>query len=99
MLAHAAIRRLMYEAAQDSGQRPEDLFFVHAVRVLTHACPRRRQFPPEQWQSWKQSLLLELASGRAVQSRGKRNPRGVQRKMSNLRIRRRSEPLNQGISP
>jgi hypothetical protein len=42
---------------------------------------------------------VELASGRAVQSRGKRNPRGVKRKMSNFRIRRRSEPLNQRISP
>jgi len=34
-----------------------------------------------------------------VQSRGKRNPRGVKRKMSNFRIRRRSEPLNERITP
>jgi len=34
-----------------------------------------------------------------VQSRGKRNPRGVKRKMSNFRIRRRWEPLNQRIAP
>jgi hypothetical protein len=38
-------------------------------------------------------------AGRAVQSRGKSNPRGVKRKMSNFRIRRRSEPLNQRITP
>jgi hypothetical protein len=46
MLAHAAIRRLMYEAAQDSGQRPEDLSFVHAVRVLNRRLPEAAAIPP-----------------------------------------------------
>jgi hypothetical protein len=89
----------MYEAAQESGQRPEDLSFVHAVRVLNRRLPEAAAIPPEQWQSWRLSLLREIASGRAVQSRGKRNPRGVKRKMSNFRIRRRWEPLNQRIAP
>ena len=46
MLTHAAIRRLMYEAAQDSGQRPEDLSFVHAVRVLNRRLPEAAAIPP-----------------------------------------------------
>ncbi|CAE6877965.1 IS4 family transposase ISCARN35 [Paraburkholderia aspalathi] len=46
MLTHAAIRRLMYEAAQDSGQRPEDLSFVHAVRVLNRRLPKAAAVPP-----------------------------------------------------
>ena len=54
-------------------------------------------FPPEDWPTWRMSLLKEIARGRAVQSRGKRNPRGVKRKMSGFRIRKRSEALNQPI--
>lgn len=46
MLTHAAIRRLMCEAAQDSGQRPEDLSFVHAVRVLKRRLPEAVAVPP-----------------------------------------------------
>jgi hypothetical protein len=46
MLTHAAIRRLMYEAAQDSGQRPEDLSFVHAVSVLNRRLPEAAAVPP-----------------------------------------------------
>lgn len=46
MLTHAAIRRLMYEAAQDSGQRPEDLSFVHAVRVLNRRLPEAAAISP-----------------------------------------------------
>jgi hypothetical protein len=88
----------MYEAAQNSGQRPEDLSFVHAVRVLNRRLPEAATVPPEQWENWRTSLLAEIARCRAVQSRGKSNPRGVKRKMSNFRIRRPSEPLNQRIT-
>jgi hypothetical protein len=45
------------------------------------------------------SLLKEIARGRAKQSRGKHNPRGVRRKMSGYRVRKRSEPLNRVITP
>ncbi len=45
------------------------------------------------------SVLGEIASGRAVSSRGKRNPRGVKRKMSNFNLRKRGDPLNQPCDP
>jgi hypothetical protein len=48
-----------------------------------------------QRQSWLESLLAEMASVRAVTSRGKRNPRGVKRKMSHFNLRKRGDPLNQ----
>ena len=44
------------------------------------------------------SLLKEIARGRARQSRGKHNPRGVKRKMSGYRVRKRAEPLNRVIT-
>ena len=46
MLTHAAIRRLMYEAAEHSGQRAEDLSFVHAIRVLSRRLPEVAAIPP-----------------------------------------------------
>ena len=46
MLTHAAIRRLMYEAAEHTGQLAEDLSFVHAVRVLARRLPEAGALPP-----------------------------------------------------
>ncbi len=61
--------------------------------------PRPPLFPPEQRQFWLDSVLGEIASERAVTSRGKRNPRGVRRKMSNFNLRKRGDPLNQPCVP
>jgi hypothetical protein len=44
---------------------------------------------------WRNALLTEIAAGRCVSSRGKRNPRGVKRKMSNFAVRHRGAPLHQ----
>ena len=63
------------------------------------ACLLVSLFPPVQRQSWFDSLLAEMASERAVTSRGKRNPRGVKRKMSNFNLRKRGDPLNQPCDP
>jgi hypothetical protein len=63
------------------------------------ACRPPAPFPPEQRESWLHSILREMADGRAVTSRGKRNPRGVRRKMSNFALRQRGDPLNQPCSP
>jgi len=40
-----------------------------------------------------------MASERAVTSRGKRNPRGVKRKMSKFNLRKRGDPLNHPCEP
>jgi len=63
------------------------------------ACRLPAPFPPEQRKSWLDSVLSEIAGGRAVTSRGKRNPRGVKRKMSNFNLRKRGDPLNQPCAP
>ncbi|MCC5885611.1 MAG: IS4 family transposase [Gammaproteobacteria bacterium] len=46
LLAHAAVRRLMTEAAAASGVEAETLSFVHAVRVLKRRLPGAGAFPP-----------------------------------------------------
>ena len=44
------------------------------------------------------SMLMEIAAKPSVKSRGKTNPRGVKRKMSNFNLRCRGQPLHQ-IAP
>jgi hypothetical protein len=39
LLTHAAIRRLMTQAATATGQAAEDWSFIHAVRVLKRRLP------------------------------------------------------------
>ena len=63
------------------------------------ACLPLPLFPPEHRQRWLDSILAEIASGRACFSRGLRNPRGVKRKMSNFNLRKRGDPLNQPCRP
>lgn len=46
LLAHAAIRRLMTQAATATGQTAEDLSFIHAVRVLKRRLPASAAIPP-----------------------------------------------------
>lgn len=46
LLAHAAIRRLMTQAAAATGQAAEDLSFVHAIRVLKRRLPAAAAIPP-----------------------------------------------------
>jgi hypothetical protein len=45
-------------------------------------------------EKWRDAWLDEIAHGRCVSSRGRLNPRGVKRKMSNFKVRRRGEPLH-----
>jgi hypothetical protein len=44
-------------------------------------------------------MLDEIAAGRTVSSRGRFNPRGVKRKMSNFNVRHRGALLNQKHEP
>ena len=44
-------------------------------------------------------MLAEIARGRCVSSRGRFNPRGVKRKMSNFNVRHRGELLHQRHCP
>jgi hypothetical protein len=46
LLAHAAIRRLMTQAAATTHQAAEDLSFIHAVRVLKRRLPASVAIPP-----------------------------------------------------
>ena len=46
MLAHFAIRSLMHEAARQRGRDPDDLSYLHAVRVIRRNIITHRSVPP-----------------------------------------------------
>jgi hypothetical protein len=48
---------------------------------------------------WCDAMLDEIAAGRSASSRGRFNPRGVKRKMSNFNVRHRGELLHQKHEP
>jgi hypothetical protein len=48
---------------------------------------------------WCDAMLDEIAAGRCVSSRGRFNPRGVKRKMSNYNVRHRGEVFQQKHKP
>lgn len=54
LIAHAAIRRLMTQAAAATHQAAEDLSFIHAVRVLKRRLPASAAISP-----WAQAVLAE----------------------------------------
>ena len=47
LLAHLAIRTLMYQAALHDGVDPDRLSFTGALRVLRRAIPRAQRTPPK----------------------------------------------------
>ena len=100
LLAHFAIRQLMVQAAWPHGLDPDRLSFTHAVRVIKRKMPQAAAVPPpERLASWLDAMLAEIARGRCVSSRGRFNPRGVKRKMSNFSVRHRGAVLNQRHQP
>ncbi len=99
LLVHAAIRHLMTDAAAQTGQAAQDLSFIHAVRVIHRRLPAVGAIPPPGRAAWLQGVLRKITLGRAVTSRGKRNPRGVRRKMSAYPIRDRGDPLHVECTP
>jgi hypothetical protein len=46
LLAHFSIRGLMHEAAMEAGVDPDELSFIHAVRVIRRRLPRFAAIPP-----------------------------------------------------
>lgn len=62
-------------------------------------CRTPRPFPPKRLAELHQAQLEEIANGRCVSSRGRANPRGVKRKYSAYKVRRRGAVLNQKHQP
>ena len=97
VLAHYAVRWLMYQAATAHRQEPRSLSFTAHVQKLRRAQPQSGPFPPTQPRRrtrWYKALLRDAAHCRCVRSKGLHNPRMVKRRNSPYAIHKRTVPLN-----
>ncbi|MGH7087747.1 MAG: transposase, partial [Stellaceae bacterium] len=85
ILAHFAIRGLMYEAALQADEEPDRLSFsmpcaACAVIPAFAGRPPSPPFPLRQRAAFHHAVLAEILEERVVSSRNRRIPRGVKRK-------------------
>ena len=88
LIAHYAIRFLMHQAALQVGIDPDQLSFVHALRLVHDAIPEFQMVAPDQLAHLYTRLLRDIAAGRLLARRLRSNPRVVKRKMSKFRLKR-----------
>jgi hypothetical protein len=88
LIAHYAVRCLMYEAALHADLDPDQLSFVNAVQVICDAIPEFQMTAAEQLPHLYARLLRDIAAQPLPKRRLRSNPRVVKRKMSNFRLKR-----------
>lgn len=88
LIAHFAVRKVMWEAAQQAGLDPDRLSFVNALRLIGDAIPEFQQTAPPQHAALYQRLIEDVARFRLPPRKPRVNPRVVKRKMSNFEKKR-----------
>lgn len=78
LLAHFAVRGLMHEAALKGGVDPDELSFVHAVRVVRRRLPAFAAFPPSAARGAARADTEGAAGGAGGQQPGPQQPAGGQ---------------------
>lgn len=87
LLLHFAVRAFMHEAALNANRDPDELSFVHAVRVLKRHLPLFVISPSRRTRGVSSGHFAGDPSGEGQTQPGRRTPRGVKRKMSRYPIR------------
>jgi hypothetical protein len=88
LLAHYAVRKVMFEAATQAQLDPDRISFVNALLLICDAIPEFQQTTPEQHAALYQRLLTDIARFTLPPRRTRVNPRVVKRKMSNFNVKR-----------
>ena len=84
LIAHYCIRKVMHEAAVQSGVAPDRLSFIKSVRLLRNAVFEFQIVAASQKSALYQRLLRDIARARLPERTNRSNPRVVKRKMSNF---------------
>jgi hypothetical protein len=82
LLAHYAVRALMFEAAQPGGLDPRRLSFTGTLKVLRARLPEVPRSAAGR-RRWWEALVAEVAEEVLPARRDRVNPRVIKRKMSN----------------
>lgn len=84
LLAHFAIRALMFEAASEQGLDPRRLSFTGTLKILRCRLPEAPRNPKDKAgrQRWWEDLIAEVGEEVLPPRRNRINPRVIKRKMS-----------------
>jgi hypothetical protein len=88
LIAHYAVRRVMWDAAEAAGLDPDRISFANALRLICMAIPEFQQVDPEQHPALYRRLLNDIARQRLPERKPRTNPRVVKRKMSTFKLKR-----------
>jgi hypothetical protein len=88
LLAHYAVRFLMFQAAKKAQIAPNRLSFTRSLEVIEMATSVICLVAPEEIASFYERLLYDLARKPLPERRLRTNPRVVKRKMSNFNVKR-----------
>jgi hypothetical protein len=88
LIAHYALRFLMYQAALQTGVDPDRLSFTHTLRVIQDAILVFPFASEKDRGRWERVLLERIARGRLPERRLRLQPRVVKRKMSKFPLKR-----------
>lgn len=94
LLTYFALRTLMHEAALKADIDPDKVSFIHTVRVVRRTMPKFVFFSAQELPLLHQLIIDEILEERVSSSRGRRNPRGVRRKMSKYPVKHRGQQMS-----
>jgi hypothetical protein len=89
LLAHYAVRKVMFAAAQQIAVDPDRVSFVGALRLIRDALPELDSNPTEPARARRYAILLaDIGKELNPPRRWRSYPRVVKRKMSNFKLKR-----------
>lgn len=88
LLAHYAVRKVMYEAAMQIPLAPTRLSFVKTLRALRRAVFEFQILDPAEHAAWYQQLLHDIGRLRLPKRANRLNPRVTKHKMSKFNFKR-----------
>jgi hypothetical protein len=87
LLAHYAVRAVMFDAAQARDLDPTRLSFLATLRLIRAALPDFQRAAPAEHPRLYRQLLADVAAARLPARDNRSNPRVVKRKMSNFKVK------------
>jgi hypothetical protein len=88
LLAHYAIRKVMFDAAQLAPVDPDRISFINSLYLICDAISEFQQTCPDQHPALYQRLLKDILRFVLPERKTRVNPRVVKRKMSNFNLKR-----------
>lgn len=92
LLAHYAVRKVIYDAAHQEAMDPDRFSFINALELICDAIPEFQMSAPEEHDRLYQRLLKDIRQHRLPERDHRCNPRVVKRKMSKFP---RKRPVHQ----